>query len=49
MITVLLAATLAHERGWQVLEFDATGKVVWHLDDWELFGSLSGIDVLESP
>ena len=24
-------------------------EVVWHLDDWEMFGSLSGIDVLESP
>jgi type II secretory pathway component GspD/PulD (secretin) len=28
---------------------DEKGKVVWHLDDWELFGSISGIDVLESP
>lgn len=37
------------KRGWQVLEFDENGKVVWHLDDWEMFGSLSGIDVLESP
>ena len=37
------------KRGWQVLEFDENGKVVWHLDDWELFGSISGIDVLESP
>ena len=40
---------LESKRGWQVLEFDETGKVVWHLDDWEFFGSLSGIDVLESP
>ena len=37
------------KRGWQVLEFDENGKVVWHLDDWELFGSISGIDVLETP
>ena len=36
------------KRGWQVLEFDEKGEVVWHLDDWEMFGSLSGIDVLES-
>lgn len=37
------------KRGWQVLEFDGNGKVVWHLDDWEMFGSISGIDVIESP
>ena len=37
------------KRGWQVLEFDENGKVVWHLDDWEMFGSISGIDVIESP
>jgi hypothetical protein len=32
-----------------VLEFDENGKVVWHLDDWEMFGSISGIDVIEAP
>ena len=37
------------KRGWQVLEFDGNGKAVWHLDDWEMFGSISGIDVIESP
>jgi hypothetical protein len=37
------------KRGWQVLEFDENGKVVWHLDDWEMFGSISGIDVIEAP
>ena len=37
------------KRGWQVLEFDEKGRLVWHLDDWEMFGSISGIDVLESP
>ena len=37
------------KRGRQVLEFDGNGKVVWHLDDWEMFGSISGIDVIESP
>lgn len=37
------------KRGWQVLEFDSEGKVVWHLDDWEMFGSISGIDVIEAP
>ncbi len=37
------------KRGWQVLEFDEKGEVVWHLDDREMFGSLSGIDVLETP
>ena len=37
------------KRGWQVLEFDENGKVVWHLDDWEMFGSISGIDVIETP
>ena len=40
---------LDSKRGWQVLEFDSRGKVVWHLDDWERFGSLSGIDVLQTP
>lgn len=33
-------------KGWQVLEFDAKGKVVWKLFYPELFGSVSGIDVI---
>ena len=35
------------KRGWQVVEFDGEGNVVWHLYDPERFGSISGIDVLE--
>ena len=35
-------------NGWQVAEFDKEGQVVWHLHDPERFGSISGIDVLES-
>ena len=34
-------------RGWQVIEFDAEGRVVWHLDDPVRFGSIHGLDVLE--
>ena len=34
-------------RGWQVIEFDADGRVVWHLDDPVRFGSIHGLDVLE--
>jgi len=36
-------------RGWQVIEFDAAGNVVWHLDNPAEYGSISGIDVLEAP
>ncbi|MDO5318575.1 MAG: hypothetical protein Q4G65_08125 [bacterium] len=36
-------------QGWQAVEFDAEGKVVWHLDDPDRCGSVSGIDVLEAP
>ena len=36
-------------KGWQVVEFDGEGRAVWHLHDPERFGSVSGIDVLESP
>jgi len=34
-------------KGWQAVEFDAKGKVIWHLDSPDRFGSISGIDVLE--
>ena len=34
-------------HGWQVVEFDAEGRAVWHLHDPERFGSVSGIDILE--
>lgn len=36
-------------RGWQVIEFDADGNVMWHLDNPSEYGSISGIDVLEAP
>ena len=34
-------------KGWQVVEFDPAGKVVWHLDSPDRFGSISGVIVLE--
>lgn len=34
-------------KGWQVIEFDRDGKVVWHLDDPDKYGSISGICVIE--
>ena len=34
-------------KGWQVVEFDPSGKVVWHLDSPDRFGSISGVIVLE--
>ena len=33
-------------KGWQVVEFSPSGEVLWHLDDPDRFGSISGIDVL---
>ena len=30
-------------KGWQVVEFDADGHAVWHLDSPDIFGSVSGI------
>lgn len=36
-------------RGWQVIEFDENGNVMWHLDNPSEYGSISGIDVLEAP
>ena len=36
-------------NGWQVIEFAPDGRVVWRLDSPDRFGSVSGIDVLESP
>lgn len=36
-------------QGWQVVEFDAAGKVIWYLDDPDRIGSVSGIDVIEAP
>ncbi len=35
------------KKGWQVVEFDREGNVVWHLYDPVRFGSISGIDVLD--
>ena len=35
------------KRGWQVIEFDEKGNVVWHLDDPVRFGSIHGFDVIE--
>lgn len=37
------------KRGWQLLEFDETGKVVWSLYDPALFGSIHGFVVLAYP
>lgn len=34
------------KTGWQVIEFDADGKVVWHLHDPIAYGSISGIDII---
>ena len=34
------------KKGWQVIEFDAEGKVVWHLHDPIAYGSISGIDII---
>lgn len=34
------------KTGWQVIEFDAQGKVVWHLHDPVAYGSISGIDII---
>ena len=34
-------------KGWQVVEFDPSGKAVWHLDSPDRFGSISGVIVLE--
>ena len=34
------------KKGWQVVEFDGDGRVVWYLHDPKRFGSISGIDVL---
>lgn len=34
-------------KGWQVIEFDAEGQVVWHLHDPVAYGSITGIDVLK--
>lgn len=36
-------------KGWQVIEFDGNGKVVWTLYDPETYGSVSGVIVLEAP
>lgn len=34
-------------RGWQVVEFDPSGAVVWRLDSPERYGSVSGVMELE--
>jgi hypothetical protein len=34
------------KTGWQVIEFDAEGQVVWHLHDPVAYGSISGIDIV---
>ena len=36
-------------KGWQVAEFDENGKVVWKLRNPDLYGSTSGMLVLEAP
>ena len=33
-------------KGWQVIEFDGEGRVVWRLDSPDRYGSIHGIDVL---
>lgn len=33
-------------RGWQVVEFDENGKVIWFLDSPDRFGSISGISLM---
>ncbi len=34
-------------KGWQVIEFDTTGQVVWYLHDPARYGSISGVTVLK--
>jgi hypothetical protein len=34
-------------KGWQVVEFDPSGKAIWNLDSPDRFGSISGVIVLE--
>jgi len=34
------------KTGWQVIEFDAEGNVVWHLHDPMAYGSISDIDII---
>lgn len=34
------------KTGWQVIEFDSEGQVVWHLHDPIAYGSISGIDII---
>ena len=34
------------KTGWQVIEFNAKGQVVWHLHDPIAYGSISGIDIV---
>ena len=36
-------------KGWQAVEFDSQGRIVWFLDNPARYGSISGIDVLEGP
>jgi hypothetical protein len=36
-------------KGWQVIEFDEKGKVVWSLYDPATYGSVSGVIVLDAP
>lgn len=36
-------------RGWQLVEFDADGKVAWSLYDPARFGSIHGFVMLEAP
>lgn len=35
-------------RGWQAVEFDRNGEVVWFLDSPDRFGSISGISVIDA-
>ena len=35
------------KSGWQVIEFNAEGQVIWHLHDPVAYGSISGIDIIQ--
>ena len=37
------------KRGWQLIEFDESGKIAWTLYDPERFGSIHGFILLEAP
>ena len=39
----------SNRNGWQLIEFDETGKGVWTLYDSERSGSIHGFILLEAP